>query len=613
MRPDGSFSEPLDEPLELPSDQNVPETASLEQYREKDQSLVPDEPKPLNKKEEPAHESPIPPASIPTDQVIFQQDDNISPNQSIHQPVGTDPEKVIPVAGNDAQNFGVLREDEIHQLPSHQQPNNPIPVDRAKLQRAPEHPKVRNEAETAAFIGHFALDHGFLQDEEVGFLGYVWVVFCFFSSYVFCLFGLTWLLFCAFFSTSNKKHKHKRQNKHDGIVPPNFPRLDKTNKKLVNSLLYYIEARGYKVENHLVTTSDGFIIELQHIINPNDTPEARAQRYPVMMLHGLLQAAAAYSTSGEHSLSFFLLESGYDVWLANNRNGFNPKHTHYNYLNLGLWSWRIKEMGTKDLPAMVNHVLEKTGAEKLALVTHSQGTTQAFLALSKDWLPELGDKISGFVALSPAVYGGKLLDRYFLKWVRRFDLTGFRFFFGHHGFFSVMMQMRRLVPFKFFCYCGHIMFSYLFEWNDYLWDRRYRDRQFIFSPVYVSAELMHWWVGKGGFADRGCIFEHNDPNIPWFNDKLPPVCLVVPGLDDLVNPHKLVDRFRDIESKFETHDVTVVNVPHYSHVDVLWAIDTIETVGVPMRDFIWRTRKDVPGREWATPSNRVIHVPSITS
>ncbi|VVT49117.1 uncharacterized protein SAPINGB_P002112 [Magnusiomyces paraingens] len=456
-------------------------------------------------------------------------------------------------------------------------------------------------------------ESGIYTREPVTFWGYVGVVICFVTSYLFCLFGLSFLLTCAFFSSLKKKHKHKKKNKRLNIVPPHFPKLDKTNRKLKPDLAYYAEARGYKMEELEVTTSDGFIVKVQHLINPNDTPAVRASRYPVVMLHGLLQAAAAYATSGEHSLAFFMLESGYDVWLANNRNGFKPKHTNYKYLDLRMWSWRISEMGTRDLPAIINFICEQTGSAKVALVAHSQGTTQTFLALSRGYMPELGDKISAFVALAPAVYGGKLLDRYFLRWVRHLSLKSYRLFFGHHGFFSIMMQMRRIIPYSFFGYCGKIMFSYLFEWNDYLWDSRYNGRQFIFSPVYVSSELMYWWVGKGGFADRGCIFTSEDPTIPWYDEHLPPVCIVVPGLDDLVNPHKLVDRFHNVECRLVQHDIEIVNVPEYSHVDVLWAIDTIEKVGMPMSSFIWRTRHKQEGREWMTPSYANVHVPSETS
>lgn len=449
-------------------------------------------------------------------------------------------------------------------------------------------------------------DGGCYEDVEnsPGFINYVGICISFVTSYCFCLFGLSYLLTCALFSIMKKKYLYKKSNKKNKIKPPKYPKLDKINKKLKPLFKYYVEAQGYKVEEYKVETDDGFIIDMQHLINPNDTPEMRAKRYPVMMLHGLMQSAFAYATSGEKSLAFFLLESGYDVWLANNRNGFNPKHKNYNYLNIKLWSWRIRELGTRDLPALINFVLEKTGSEKLALVAHSQGTTQTFLALSKGYIPELGNKISAFVALAPAVYGGRLLDRYFLRWVKHLNLKTFRLFFGHHGFFSIMMQLRGVIPYNLFCYCGHIMFSYLFEWNDYLWNKRYRSRQFIFSPVYVSAELMYWWVGKGGFADRGCIFQHESPDHSWFDSQLPPVCIVVPDRDELVNPHKLVDRFEQVECRLQPSiKAEVVRIPEYSHVDVLWAADTCDRVGAPMRDFIWKYRHEQPDKEWNEPRN----------
>lgn len=515
-----------------------------------------------------------------------------------------DPEKQAPIP---EEKPSVTHAHEYAQGKSQVTAAAPQPAGTADL----PHPRVYN---AQASIVNIENESGIYENNPVGFGGYLWVGLCFVTSYIFCLFGLSFLLTCALFSSFKKKHRHKKENKRLNIVPPHFPKLDKTNRKLKADLAYYADARGYRMEEVEVTTQDGFVLKLQHLTNPNDTPEVRARRYPVIMLHGLMQAAAAYATSGEHSLAYFMLESGYDVWLANNRNGFEPKHSRFGYLNLKLWSWRIKEMGTRDLPAIIDYVRDKTNSEKVALVGHSQGTTQTFLALSRGYMPELGNKLSAFVALAPAVYGGKLLDRYFLKWVRRLNLTGFRLFFGHHGFFSIMMQMRRILPKRFFGYAGAIMFSYLFEWNDYLWDKRYNGRQFIFSPVYVSAELMYWWAGKGGFADTGCIFHSDTPDEPWFDAQLPPVCIVVPGMDDLVNPHKLVDRFHNVECRLEpSHDVEVVNVPEYSHVDVLWAIDTIEKVGMPMSDFIWRTRNKQEGRDWLVPSNANVHVPSETS
>jgi len=55
------------------------------------------------------------------------------------------------------------------------------------------------------------------------------------------------------------------------------------------------------------------------------------KKYPVFMIHGLLQSAGAYCTSDDDSLAFFLAKSGYGVWLGNNRCGFNPRHTMLKY------------------------------------------------------------------------------------------------------------------------------------------------------------------------------------------------------------------------------------------------------------------------------------------
>jgi hypothetical protein len=42
----------------------------------------------------------------------------------------------------------------------------------------------------------------------------------------------------------------------------------------------------------------------------------------------------------------------------------------------------------------------------------------------------------------------------------------------------------------------------LFTWSDLNWELRLRNRLFQFSPVYVSAECMRWWLGKGMFLSK---------------------------------------------------------------------------------------------------------------
>jgi len=192
---------------------------------------------------------------------------------------------------------------------------------------------------------------------------------------------------------------------------------------LVCDVRYYARRVGLDIEEFSVQTEDGFIIELWHVYTPKDyipaSPEGLRhksanvfgegdsgpsesqyrdgdKKYPVLLMHGLLQSAGAYCCNDDESLAFYLAKAGYDVWLGNNRCGFKPKHCLLSYGDPRMWSWNIRQMGVLDLTALVSRVLLETGFEKLGLVCHSQGTTQTFVALAKEQRPDLGEKISVF-------------------------------------------------------------------------------------------------------------------------------------------------------------------------------------------------------------------------
>ena len=325
---------------------------------------------------------------------------------------------------------------------------------------------------------------------------------------------------------------------------------------LICDVGYYARRVGLDVEEFKVQTEDGFIIALWHVYNPKEyTPvsdEKRRQRspdlfsddqstngsrygasgsqfehgrrkYPVLMVHGLLQSAGAYCTNDDDSLAFFLckrsvylrasflvwvtanmLLSGYDVWLGNNRCGFKPEHQMLTYSDPRMWAWNIRQMGVIDLPALVSRVLSETGFEKLGLICHSQGTTETFVALAKEQRPDLGAKISVFCALAPAVYAGPLIGKMYFKFMRAISPGMFRIFFGIHAFIPFMMTMHALLPGKLYGALGYRVFSFLFNWSDERWDQGLRDRMFQFAPVYVSAESMRYvfslrisWKGIG--------------------------------------------------------------------------------------------------------------------
>ena len=442
---------------------------------------------------------------------------------------------------------------------------------------------------------------------------------------------------------------------------------------LVPDVRYYARRVGLEAETFDVQTEDGFIIELYHLYNPReyrptssnslkhrspdlfrsssaDSSYAETQspfpptqkRYPVLMIHGLLQSAGAYCANDDDSLAFFLAKSGYDVWLGNNRCGFHPRHTLLHYEDPRMWAWNIRQMGIMDLPALISRVLAETGFPKLALIAHSQGTTQTLVALAKEQRPDIGEKISVFCALAPAAYAGPLIGKIHLKIMSVISPGLFRLIFGIHAFIPLMMDMHRLLPAKFYSWMGYRVFSFLFNWSDRRWDRGLRDRMFQFAPVYVSSESMRWWLGRECFAKQKCILATRDEGVledkedeeddevirryyvdrephvterrklqrnltsfhcqalthqhhdstrgkySWYNHQFPPLALWVCGADDLVDGRRLLRRF----DRGREPAVRIVHkkiIEGYEHLDVIWAMDAIEKVGKEVREVIWRT------------------------
>ncbi|KAL9589708.1 MAG: hypothetical protein Q9203_001479 [Teloschistes exilis] len=446
---------------------------------------------------------------------------------------------------------------------------------------------------------------------------------------------------------------HHQGSQSNSVTDRQYEPTEGGKDPLICDVSYYARRVGLDVEGFRVQTEDGFIINLWHVYNPqeysrlssahrdqndpivfpkrylqddnddNSTPSHRyppgRRKYPVLLIHGLLQSAGAYCTNDDDSLAFYLAKAGYDVFLGNNRCGFQPQHQMLKYNDPRMWNWNIRQMGVMDLAALISRVLSETGFAKLGLVCHSQGTTEAFVALAKEQRPDLGNKISVFCALAPAVYAGPLIGKMYFKFMRIISPGMFRLMFGIHAFIPFMMTMHRWLPGSLYGALGYRVFSFLFNWTDMRWERDLRDRMFQFAPVYVSAESMRWWLGRECFASQKCILatreegrreEEEDEGADngagdyfdngkahaseergegregrewrgrnaWYDEQVPPFALWVAGSDELVDGRRLLRRF---ERGREPH-VRVVHqkiIDEYEHLDVIWAMDMIEKVG----------------------------------
>ncbi|XP_069360899.1 lipase 3-like [Maniola hyperantus] len=161
----------------------------------------------------------------------------------------------------------------------------------------------------------------------------------------------------------------------------------------VNFFFFLQEKRiardGYYSESHSVTTSDGYILEMNRIpFGRYEKSDSSPKRKPVVFLmHGLHNSAIAFIYLGpEFSLAYTLADAGYDVWMGNARGVINSRrHVTLDpddyYDRKEFFDYTFEDIALKDLPAMLNYVLEYTENEQLNYIGHSQGGT-AFLVLN---------------------------------------------------------------------------------------------------------------------------------------------------------------------------------------------------------------------------------------
>jgi len=181
---------------------------------------------------------------------------------------------------------------------------------------------------------------------------------------------------------------------------------------------------GYPSETHVVTTDDGYILEMHRIpycpdsICPGSDPEKK-DRPVVFLQHGLMCSSADWVLEGtDLALGFVLSRAGYDVWMGNYRgNTYSTNHVSLDPAEYEFWKFSWDQMGQYDLPSMLGYVLNHTQASKIQYVGHSMGTT-AFMAMS-DYHQEIYDKIALAHLLAPVAYVGHMVSP--IGWIAPFE------------------------------------------------------------------------------------------------------------------------------------------------------------------------------------------------
>lgn len=319
-------------------------------------------------------------------------------------------------------------------------------------------------------------------------------------------------------------------------------------ERLVKSPQYYAWCCGFDILDEQAETEDGFYLRMHHVRCFDEEKELSSigRGFPVLIMHGLFQSSGSFITSEERSLAFWLARRGFDVYLGNNRGIFDMGHRHYSRYNPAFWDHDVDDLARYDLPAMIDYVRAQTGYDKIAYIGHSQGNATAFLALSRWSRPELGEKLSYFGALAPAVFAGPLTNRFPLTQLRKVDQALWARLFGVLDFTPLMKFSYDWTPATPYAALGYQMFAYLFEWNDTHWLQRRKAKMFRFTPQPVSSRIMYWWAGQNGFTTRRHLL---DPNETWYDERFPPLALYGGGADHLVLPLPVQEHFEKFEPK----------------------------------------------------------------
>ncbi|KAL7947252.1 Alpha/Beta hydrolase protein [Trichoderma barbatum] len=342
---------------------------------------------------------------------------------------------------------------------------------------------------------------------------------------------------------------------------------------------------GYEAEEHIVQTKDGFLLGLHRLQwrkgeegqKVNCGPKSTKKRV-VYLHHGLLMNSEVWVclTDEQRCLPFELVERGFDVWFGNNRgNKYSKKSIHSSPTSVKFWDFSIDEFAFHDIPNSIEYILETTGQESLSYIGFSQGTAQAFATLAIH--PKLNHQVNVFIALAPAMAPAGLSNGVVDSLVKASPSVLY-LMFGRRSILSSATMWETLLYPPLFCRLIDMGLSFLFGWrtNNISTSQKLAAYPHLYSFTSTKS-VVHWFQ-----IIRNKCFQMYDDDVyqpmsvassskyskvakyPTRNIKTP-IVLVYGGSDSLV----------DIKSMLKElpRQTVATEIPHYEHLDFLWARD----------------------------------------
>ncbi|KAG8625340.1 hypothetical protein KVT40_007091 [Elsinoe batatas] len=347
---------------------------------------------------------------------------------------------------------------------------------------------------------------------------------------------------------------------------------------------------GYYAEEHIVHTSDGYLLGVHRLGYRRGEEDQRVncgegsiQKKVVYLHHGLLMNSEVWVclTEEERCLPFVLVELGYDVWLGNSRgNKFSKKSTRYSPTSVEFWNFSIDQFAFHDIPDTINYILSTTKQKTLSYIGFSQGTAQAFASLSIH--PTLNEKVDVFIALAPAMAPPGLASGIVSSFVKTSPDILF-LLFGRRAILSSTTMWESILYPALFCWFIDRSLDFLFSWKSKNITAHQKMAAYPHLFSYTSTKsVVHWFQ-----IIRNGTFQMYDDEVqkplsmvtsskyykvakyPTRNIKTP-IVLVYGGSDSLVDIKIMM---RELPKHTEA-----IEVPHYEHLDFLWASDVNKQV-----------------------------------
>lgn len=158
---------------------------------------------------------------------------------------------------------------------------------------------------------------------------------------------------------------------------------------------------GYTVEEHKVTTEDGYILTIHRLKGGNSAQDTSKV---VFLMHGIVDSSDSWLLQGpDNALGYILADNNFDVWMGNARgNKYSLAHTKLDRKENDFWEFTWEEIGIYDLPAMIDYVLKVTKKQSLYYIGYSQGTTIFYVMSSMK--PEYNEKVKMMFSLAPVAW-----------------------------------------------------------------------------------------------------------------------------------------------------------------------------------------------------------------